>query len=111
MKNLTPEIIKSNNVELTEEESKACFAQINENGAVSDDELEAVSGGLVVQEIGAGAANRVICKNCGAVYMRGIQDECPMCKNKVSSIVGIKEENNSIHKSASTQPSAVSIKK
>ena len=62
MKNLTPEIIekamaaktaeelaeiiKSNNVELTEEESKACFAQLNENGAVSDDELDAVAGGI-----------------------------------------------------------------
>ena len=62
MKNLTPEIIekamaaktaeelaeiiKSNNVELTEEESKACFAQLNENGAVSDEELDAVAGGI-----------------------------------------------------------------
>ena len=62
MKNLTPEIIekakaaksaeelaeiiKTNNVELTEEETKACFAQLNENGAVSDDELDAVAGGI-----------------------------------------------------------------
>ena len=61
MKNLTPELIakakaaksaeelfelaKENNVELTEEEAKTYFEQLNANGAVSDDELEAVAGG------------------------------------------------------------------
>ena len=61
MKNLTPELIakakaaqsaeelfeiaKANNVEMTEEEAKTYFAQLNANGAVSDDELDAVSGG------------------------------------------------------------------
>ena len=61
MKNLTPELIakakaaksadellelaKENNVELTEEEAKTYFAQLNANGAVSDDELDAVAGG------------------------------------------------------------------
>ena len=62
MKNLTPEIIekakaaknaeelceiiKTNNIEFTEEETKAYFAQLNENGAVSDDELDGVAGGI-----------------------------------------------------------------
>lgn len=62
MKNLTPEIIekakaarnaeelceiiKANNIEFTEEETKSYFEQINENGAVSDDELGAVAGGI-----------------------------------------------------------------
>ena len=62
MKNLTPEIIekakaaknaeelceiiKTNNIEFTEEETKNLFGQFNENGAVSDDELEAVAGGI-----------------------------------------------------------------
>ena len=62
MKNLTPELIakakaaksaeelfeiaKANNVEMTEEEAKTYFAQLNANGAVSDDELDAVAGGL-----------------------------------------------------------------
>jgi DNA-directed RNA polymerase subunit RPC12/RpoP len=61
MKNFTPELIvkakaaksaeelfeiaKANNVEMTEEEAKTYFAQLNANGAVSDDELDAVSGG------------------------------------------------------------------
>ena len=62
MNNLTPELIakakaaksaeelldlaKANNVALTEEEAKSCFAQLNANGAVSDDELDIVAGGL-----------------------------------------------------------------
>ena len=62
MKNLTPELItkakvatnaeellkiaKANNVEMTEEEAKTYFAQLNANGAVSDDELDIVAGGL-----------------------------------------------------------------
>ena len=61
MNNLTPELIakakaaksaeellalaKENNVELTEEEAKTSFEQLNANGAVSDDELELVAGG------------------------------------------------------------------
>ena len=61
MKNVTPELIakaksaksaeelfelaKANGIELTEEEAKTFFEQLNTNGAVSDDELEAVSGG------------------------------------------------------------------
>ena len=61
MKNLTPELIakakaaksaeellalaKENKVELTEEEAKTYFAQLNANGALSDDELDAVAGG------------------------------------------------------------------
>ena len=61
MKNLTPELIekakaaksaeellalaKENGVELTEEEAKTYFEQIGASGAVSDDDLDAVSGG------------------------------------------------------------------
>ena len=61
MKNLTPELIakaktaesaealfelaKANNVELTEEEAKTYFEQLNANCTVSDDELDAVAGG------------------------------------------------------------------
>ena len=62
MKNFTPELIakakatksaeklfeiaKENGVELTAEEAKTYFAQLNANGAVSDDELDVVAGGL-----------------------------------------------------------------
>ena len=61
MNNLTPELIakakaaksaeellalaKENNVELTEEEAKTYFEQLNANGTVSDEELDAVVGG------------------------------------------------------------------
>ena len=61
MKNLTPELIakaktaesaeklfeiaKENGVELTAEEAKTYFAQLNANGSVSDEELNAVVGG------------------------------------------------------------------
>lgn len=61
MKNLTPELIakaktaksaeqllalaKGNGVELTSEEANTYFAQLSASGAVSDDDLDAVSGG------------------------------------------------------------------
>ena len=61
MKNLTPELIakakaastvdellalaKENNVELTEEEAKTYFEQLNANGTISDEELDVVAGG------------------------------------------------------------------
>ena len=41
------EIAKENGVELTAEEAKTYFAQLNANGAVSDDELGAVAGGFL----------------------------------------------------------------
>ena len=61
MENLTPELIakaraaksteellelaKENGVEITEEEAKTFYEQLHTNGAVADDELEAVAGG------------------------------------------------------------------
>jgi type III secretion system FlhB-like substrate exporter len=94
MKNFTPELIakakaaksaeellelaKANNVELSETEAKTYFAQLNANGAVSDDELDVVAGGLGCPDDGeeseanaqliAGKAVRVIngkiCPKC-----------------------------------------------
>ena len=87
--------------------------EINEmtNAVVSDEELETVAGG-VVQSISTGASNRVTCKNCGAVYMRGFHDECPMCRNKVSSTsVGINDDKNLINKNTSIQQNIVPLKK
>ena len=62
MKNLTPELIakakaaksaeelfniaKANGTELTTDEAKTYSAQLHSNGAVADDDLEAVSGGF-----------------------------------------------------------------
>ena len=67
MNNLTPELIakakaaksaeellelaKENGVELSEEEVKTCFEQLHANAEVSDDELEAVSGGGICQDV------------------------------------------------------------
>ena len=77
MKNLTPELIKkakaaksaeellalakANNVELTEEEAKTYFAQLNANDSISDDELDAVAGGG-----GSCPGDDESCPRCGA---------------------------------------------
>ena len=85
MKNFTPELIreaktaksaeellalaKTNNVDLSETEAKTYFEQLNANGAVSDDELDAVAGG------------------CGETYKAGTKVRftdgtvCPKCRS------------------------------
>ena len=42
------ELAKANNVEMTAEEAKEIFAQLNAKGSVSDDELDAVAGGQCI---------------------------------------------------------------
>ena len=90
MKNLTPELIakaktaesaeklfeiaKENGVELTAEEAKTYFAQLNANGAVSDDELDVVAGG------------------CGETYKVGTKVRftdgtiCPKCRSTLGIV-------------------------
>lgn len=130
MKNLTPELIakakaaksaeelfeiaKANNVEMTEEEAKTYFAQLNANGAVSDDELDVVAGGLGCPDDGEeseakpklmpGQTVRVlngkICPKCHsnegvighdltATGMTGntLYVFCPKCKMKITNYV------------------------
>ena len=86
MTNLTPELIAKakaaksaeellelateHDVELTEEEAKTCFEQLHANAEVSDDELEAVSGGGICQDIidffqGRNGRNDSTCPHCG----------------------------------------------
>ena len=71
------EIAKENGVELTAEEAKTYFAQLNANGAVSDDELDVVAGG------------------CGETYKAGTKVRftdgtmCPKCRSTFG-IVGFK---------------------
>ena len=92
MKNLTPELIakakaaksteellalaKANNVELTEEEAKTYFEQLNANGAVSDDELGAVAGGFLGISCpdNDGEETGVLMHNEGKIIGR-----CPRC--------------------------------
>ena len=86
MANLPPELIakaktaksaeellalaKENGIELTAEEAKTYFAQLSASGAVSDDELDAVSGGWDCpdnenEQLAVGARVKILCSNCG----------------------------------------------
>ena len=80
MKNLTPELIakaktvasadellllaKENGIEISEEEAKAYFAQINGNGIVADDELDLVAGGCDTTVFYHGEKVRLKIKRC-----------------------------------------------
>ena len=90
MNNLTPELIakakvaesaeelwqlaKENNIELTEEEAKTYFEQLNVSGPLSDDELDAVAGGSFCDDVKdffnisdrARSLNARKCKVCGS---------------------------------------------
>ena len=87
MNNLTPELIakakatksaqellelaKANNVDLTETEAKTYFAQLNANGAVSDDELDAVAGGCgETYKVGTKVrfTDGTMCPNCRSTF-------------------------------------------
>ena len=66
------ELAKANNVELTETEAKTYFAQLNANGAVSDDELDAVAGGGCGETYKVGTKVRftdgTMCPNCRSTF-------------------------------------------
>ena len=103
MKNLTPEIINkakaaksaeelfalagANGIELTEEDAKTYFAQLNANAAVSDDELDAVAGGGCgyasdgrrIVDMGGRCHTSFECKNgCGNNVDMGTE-KCRIC--------------------------------
>ena len=89
MKNLTPELIakakaaksaeellalaNENNVELTEEEAKTYFEQLNANGTVSDDELDAVAGGGRCPGDDGDDADSTTSSDCSAITGRCFQ--------------------------------------
>ena len=101
MKNLTPELIikakaaksaeelmalaKENNVELTEEEAKTYFEQLNANCAVADDELDMVAGGACGDDEESGeeqeTPNNNPCSRCGGrtVPMANAKKKCLTC--------------------------------
>ena len=65
------EIAKANNVELTEEEAKTYFDQLNANGAVSDDELDVVAGGCgETYKVGTKVrfTDGTMCPNCRSTF-------------------------------------------
>ena len=103
MKNLTPEMIekakaarsaeellalaKENNVEMTEEEAKTYFAQLNpKSGELDDDDLDAVAGGACSND-----GDSHICPNCNAVLNNAISSQdtmkfkCPSCNAEFAS--------------------------
>ena len=111
MKNLTTELIakaktaksaeellalaKDNNVELTEEEAKTYFEQLNANGAVSDDELGAVAGGGSLglscpgedeaEEEVVNSVNTTTCPRCRAtILIRPGAYLCPKCGQTIT---------------------------
>ena len=103
MNNLTPEMIekakaarsaeellalaKENNVEMTEEEAKTYFAQLNPKcGELDDDDLDAVAGGACSND-----GDSHICPNCNAVLNNAISSQdtmkfkCPSCNAEFAS--------------------------
>ena len=113
MKNLTSELIakakaaksaeellalaKENNVELTEEEAKTYFEQLNANGTVSDDELGAVAGGGFLglscpsedeaqEKVVNGRTNARTCPHCRAIiYVKPGPYSCPKCGKTITN--------------------------
>ncbi len=88
----TPEelidIAKVNNVELTAEEAKAYFGQLNKTGELSDDELNDVAGGGCHAKDGRlvvtidHLCNHFICKRCGSTKGTGKYAEtCSGCRH------------------------------
>ena len=112
MKKLTPEIVekaktaasvdellaiaKENDVELTEDEAKIYFAQLNANGAVADEELDLVAGGcgddeVVTFEQGELVELRIACPDCKCIVgiyghadnVGGCHVLCAKCHNRI----------------------------
>ena len=105
MKNFTPELIakvkaaksadelltfaKENNVELTETEAKTYFDQLSANGAVSDDELDVIAGGLSCpsddekDEDENELSGTFKCTFCGGLITLG-RSVCPWCNKPFS---------------------------
>ena len=95
-------IAKENGVEITEEESKVYFGQLNVSGPLSDDELDSVTGGGICRNTdntnGANDGVRLInvrkCKYCGQTtgLLKSIfetnpdKNECAFC-NKCGRMI------------------------
>lgn len=85
------ELAKENGVELTAEEAKTCFEQLHANAEVSDDELEAVSGGGICQDIvdffrGRNERNDSTCTRCGDNPTPSNIPDKPMFDNSITPL-------------------------
>ena len=112
MKNLTPELIekaktaktveelveiaKANGVELTAEEAKTYFAQINpKSGELDDDDLDNVAGGACYNKDGYRKINNSVAKcdlfDCGCGAFRSVKydlsaNQCDNCGKIVACV-------------------------
>ena len=80
------ELAKANEMKITEEDAKLYFAQLNANGAVADDELDAVAGGGSCpggddeEDEGSSSSGtyKVHCPCCQGLISRAFT-KCPWC--------------------------------
>ena len=85
------ELAKANEMEITEEDAKLYFAQLNANGAVADDELDAVAGGGSCpggddeedEGSSSSGANNVTCPHCQGLVSRAFT-KCPKCGKTIA---------------------------
>jgi predicted ribosomally synthesized peptide with nif11-like leader len=81
-------LAKENGIEITEEEAKTYFAQLNANDAISDDELDAVAGGGSCPSNGeeddsSSGVNKVTCLHCQGPVSRSFT-KCPWCGKTIA---------------------------
>ncbi len=82
------ELAKENNIEMTAEEAKAKFAELHNEGELSDDELDSAAGGAchrpdgrMVTTVGNGC-DYWTCKKCGKIwYGLGVTDDKCECRS------------------------------
>jgi hypothetical protein len=70
------ELAKANNVELTAEEAKTYYEQLHTNGAISDDDLEAVAGGGICDEL----------RNFFRARNSFMESSCPSCRQQPTNL-------------------------
>ena len=76
------ELAKANEMEITEEDAKLYFAQLNANGAVSDDDLDSVAGGIRIFDCGNDDEKSLVDVVSNPNYT------CPNCKGTIRATVG-----------------------
>lgn len=82
------ELAKANEMEITEEDAKLYFAQLNANGAVADDELDAVAGGGSCpsgdeEDDASSGVNKATCPDCQGPVSRAFT-KCPWCGKTIA---------------------------
>jgi hypothetical protein len=83
------ELAKANGMEITKEDARTYFDQLNATGVVSDDELDVVAGGDGLscpsdgEEDGSSSgANKTTCLHCQGPVSRNFT-KCPWCGKTV----------------------------